>query len=275
MKTLSYTVGEIKQVIKESSNEFKAKLGKNVETDNRRNNDKSYKESEKRTKDYDGGLKDSDRKLPKRTDANMTLMDYNPVTEPDSSYKKKVNAQIEGYSSELEKKNKSKKNANFDGNEEIKKDMRDSRDIKMKERENLESSGLVARELPKSNFKKNTLSENRNMAKRLIFKHTKFLNENNMLEKIPDEYKVDGQRIYTKDGYGNEYIVECTQNSMGVVETNVVGYQNKDLVNERVDRMFELMRYDNVEKSEERNYHTNVNEGKTFNDLMNKVRGIL
>ena len=45
--------------------------------------------------------------------------------------------------------------------------------------------------------------------KRLIFKKTTFVNESQMLSRIPEEYKVDGQKIYMKDCKGNEYIVEC------------------------------------------------------------------
>lgn len=280
MEILSYNVGELRRLLRESSEaykktgEFKPVIGANVETDNKKNADKSYKDSKKRAKDYDGGLKDNPKRsdLPQRMDSNKGLIDYNPVTEPSKEYKERVGAQIEGYTSKMEKDNKSEKNASFDGNEKIRKQMEDARDKSNKEMEDIERSGLVGRTLSKDNFKKNTLSENKKMAKKLTFKHTRFLNESHMLSKIPEEYKVDGQKIYTKDGYGNEYIVECEQNSMGVVETNIVGYQNKDLVNEQVDRMFELMHYDTFKNKDERNFHTNLNENSAFSNLMDKVR---
>ena len=42
-------VGNFRQQIKESANEFNAKLGAGVESSNKKNNDKSYKESTKKT----------------------------------------------------------------------------------------------------------------------------------------------------------------------------------------------------------------------------------
>ena len=45
----SFSIKELKQMINESSNEFKAKLGKDVEKDNKSNSDKAYKETKKRT----------------------------------------------------------------------------------------------------------------------------------------------------------------------------------------------------------------------------------
>ena len=106
MNTVCYKVGDLRQMVRESANEFKAKIGSNVESENKRNNEKSYKESEKRAKDYDGGLKDLKiGELSDKTDNNQTTLDYNPSIEPDKEYKKKVDAQAKGYTSELEEKN--------------------------------------------------------------------------------------------------------------------------------------------------------------------------
>jgi hypothetical protein len=46
-----------------------------------------------------------------------------------------------------------------------------------------------------------------------------------------------------KDMVGNEYIVECEKSSTGFIETNIKSYSNKELVNEQVGRIFELMEY--------------------------------
>ena len=106
MNTVCYKVGDLRQMVRESANEFKAKIGSDVESENKRNNEKSYKESEKKVKDYDGGLKDPKRgELTDKTDNNHTTLDYNPSIEPDKEYKKKVEAQAKGYTSELEEKN--------------------------------------------------------------------------------------------------------------------------------------------------------------------------
>ena len=91
MAQIKINVGELRKLLRESSTEFKAKLGQNVEADNKRNNEKSYKEAEKRAKDYDGGLGEVKKdELPEKYDANRTTLDYNPRTEPDKEYKDKV-----------------------------------------------------------------------------------------------------------------------------------------------------------------------------------------
>lgn len=276
MKTLSYKVGDLKRVIKESSNEFKAKLGPNVKEENERNNGESYKESEKRAKDYDGGLKEPEKKeIPPRADGNGTMFDLNPRTKPTKEYEDKVKAQMKGFTSDLEKKNGIKKaGATFDEDGKLLKNFEDARDERNKEKEDLASAGLVGRVLydkDKNKFKKNTLSENMK-TKRLIFKNTRFLNEAQMFDRIPEEYKVDGQKIYMKDGYENEYLVECEKNEMGVIETNIVSYSNKNLMNEQVDRIFDLFLYNEKTQKDERNYHTNLNENEEFKNLMDTVR---
>lgn len=272
MDTLSYNVGDLKRFIKESSNEFKARLGSNVESENKRNSEKSYKDAEKRVKDFDGGLTEPKKgKLADKLDGNRTTLEYNPITEPDKDYKDKVKAQAQGYTSKAEKENGIEKaGATFDDEGKIYNNFTDARDKRNKEKEKLASSGLQAREYPKESFKKNNLSEN--MTKRLIFKHTRFLNESNMLQRIPEEYKVDGQKIYMKDGFENEYLVECVKNVNGSVETNIVSYVNKNLVNEQVDRIFGLMTYDTKEEKNERNFHTKINESEQFQKLMNITR---
>ena len=276
MKTLSYNVGELRRVIKESSNEFKAKLGPNVESENKRNNGKSYKDSEERAKKYDGGLTEPKKKeIPPKVDGNATMFDLNPRTETSDQYKKDQEARMKGYTSKLEAENDIKKaGATFDDDGKLLKNFEDARDERNKEKEDIASSGLVGRVLydkDKNKFKENTLTE-KMKAKRLIFKNTRFLNENQMFDRIPEEYKVDGQKIYMKDGYENEYLVECEKNEMGVIETNIVSYNNKNIMNEQVDRIFDLFQYNDKEEKAERNYHTNINEDKEFKDLMDVVR---
>ena len=97
-----YKVEELKKIIRESQNEFKPKLGASVESDNKRNSDKFYKETTKNVKDYDGGLTDKKPKTDKGfKDFNRTLLGLNPVSEPSKQYKDRVRAQVKGYNSEL------------------------------------------------------------------------------------------------------------------------------------------------------------------------------
>lgn len=277
MKTLSYNVGELRRVIKESSNEFKAKLGPNVERDNKKNNRESYNKSKERAKDFDGGLEEPKKKeIPPRTDGNATMFDLNPVTEPSKEYQEDQEARMKGYTTKMEEDNGIKKaGATFDSDGKLLKNYQDARDARNKEKEDIESSGLVGRVMydkDKNKFKKNTLCKENMKAKRLIFKNTRFMNESQMFDRIPEEYKVDGQKIFMKDGYENEYLVECEKNEMGVIETNIVSYNNKNIMNEQVDRIFDLFQYNDKEEKAERNYHTNINEDKEFKDLMDVVR---
>ena len=82
MEQISYKVGALKKLIAESAQEFEAKLGPGVKSDNKRNNEKSYKDAEKAAKDFDGGLTPEKKgELPAKEDYNKTTLDYNPRTE--------------------------------------------------------------------------------------------------------------------------------------------------------------------------------------------------
>ena len=113
-------------------------------------------------------------------------------------------------------------------------------------------------------------------AKRLEFKHTKFLNEDQMLTRIPEEYKKDGQKIYMKDCIGNEYIVECTKSEMtGFVETNVVGFSNERMLNEQKSRMEELFNYQSSKDYAPSTYAERINENDSFQEMMDLSRSLI
>ena len=130
MTHYSYTVGELKKLIAESSQEFKPVLGPNVERDNKKNNEESYKETEKKAKDYDGGLKEPKKeKLQDKVDGNRTTLEYNPDIEPSKEYKEKVEAQAKGYTSKLEQDNGNERGGvEMDDDGRILKQFTDARD---------------------------------------------------------------------------------------------------------------------------------------------------
>lgn len=242
MEQRTFLVKDLKRMISEAKSEFNPMLGVNVENDNKKNNEQAYKDAEKKAKDFDGGLKEPKKeKLADKTDANRTTLDYNPRTEPDKNFKDKVKAQAKGYTSTMEEKNGIEKAAEFDDDSRIFNQLTKSGDKLTKEKEDLAHSGLVSKNLPKE--EKNAMYETTLKPKRLVFKHTKFINESYMLSRIPEEYKKVGQIIHMKDMVGNEYIVECEKSSTGFIETNIKSYSNKELVNEQVGRIFELMDY--------------------------------
>ena len=213
------------------------------------------------------------KEIPAKVDRNATMLDLHPVEEPSKEYKDRVESQVKGYTSTMEEKNDIKKGgATFDDDGKLYDHFKKQTEERDKEKEDLEASGLAARVIydkDPDKFKKHNLIKKGNLsekmkAKRLIFKNTRFLNESQMFDRIPEEYKVDGQKIYMKDGFENEYIVECEKNEMGVIETNIVSYNNKHTMNEQVDRIFDLFLYDDKSKKAERNYHSNLNENEEF-----------
>ena len=49
---LTYKVSDLKALISESSNEFKAKIGDGVESEDKKNNGKAYTDAKKRAKEF-------------------------------------------------------------------------------------------------------------------------------------------------------------------------------------------------------------------------------
>lgn len=164
MKTVAFSVKELKGLIQESSNEFKAKLGPGVKSGNETNNGKAYKDAEKRAKDYDGGLADSIEVAKydktKEGDDNRTTLDYE-VDNVDQKYKDRIKAQAEGYTSVAEKENGIEKQGDFEGNKNIFKGITDDADAWKEKMVNARASGLAARTYDKEKtFKHGDLYEN-------------------------------------------------------------------------------------------------------------------
>lgn len=278
MSTIVYKVGELKQLIRESTNEFSPVKGPNVDTDNKRNNEKSYKDAEKAAKDFDGGLRPEKKgTLPDKVDGNRTTLDYNPRTTPDQSFRDKVDAQSKGYTSKLEKDNGIEKGgAEFDKEGKIAKTFKDANDKAIEVKHALATSGIQGHNMKDENPKKKTMYESAPKAKRLLFKHTKFLNEGQMLTRIPEEYKVDGQKIFMKDCAGNEYIVECSKSEKtGIVETNVVGFKNEKLLDEQISRMEQLFNYKHETEFAPSTPKERVEESQSFQNMMDLARDLI
>lgn len=272
-KEIVMNMGDLRRLISESSkNEFKPVIGDNVEKNNKSNSEKTYKETEKKIKNYDGGVKEDKKTLSSKTDYNRTTLDYTPRTEPDKSYKEKVEAQVKGYTSKMEQENGIEKNAEFDENGKILKQFKDSSNKMNDEKNEIAHSGLQARELPKP--KSNTLYEGKYLVpKKLTFKRKEFLNESHMLSIIPEAYKIDGQRIYMVDSSENEYLVECIKNEdTGLIETEVVSFRNQRLMNEQIERINQLFNYKHNTTSGRSTLKTNLNENEQFKNIMDKVR---
>ena len=301
---LTFTVEAIKQLVSESSNEFKAVLGTGVESGNKSNNGKAYADAKKRAKDYDGGLKDEknwargDAKYEKPLDGNKTTLDYDLDGEISEETKDRIEAQAEGFTSTLEKKNGIQKDGDREDNKKIYDAIKDAGQEMHKAEEVGKASGLAARyvkdqykdafkanEMYESkeghdmrnlieNFKKNTempasvIKEERTL-KTVYFKKTAFLNESHMLSRIPDEFKQEGAQFKMKDRNENEYIVEWRNN-----RGNVLKHFDKGAVNESLSKFKKLSEYEVSDSRTERSYR--INEGESaFADTLEKARRII
>lgn len=281
-KNKVYKLSEFCQVLRESQ-EFGAKKGETVDSEDKKNNDKAVKDILKQTKEYDGGIQDKPQKRedPRDTDTEYTRGDtlhYRYRFEPNEKHKADVKAQAEGFASDTNKKNSKIKDENkgldFEGNEEYYNDSKEDFE-KMADRNYAErASGLKTREKIKLNKDLNNALKDKGIfkeskkMKRLHFNKTVFLNEEHMLKKIPDDMKINGNKFYMKDSVGNEYLVECVKDKVidDVIHTNVIDYVNKEKLNETFNRMKELYDY---KSSNER---TNVNENKMVGKMISESK---
>lgn len=290
----TFKVSDLKRLIAESSTEFKPVLGPNVESKNKSINDKAYSDAKKIAKDYDGGLENigGERAKYEKLDANRTTLDYEPENVSDD-YKKRVKAQAQGYTSELEKNNGIDKAADFSDNEKIFNAIKKSgKEIHDNEKE-MKKSGLQGREWDDDIFDKdeiyeskeafdmrrminklsgldsmpNPLNETKNI-KTVYFKKTEFLTEGHMISRIPDEFKTEGEIFKMKDKNGNEYLVEW-RNNKGVIKehTNTQGFS------ESLSRIKDLYSYSSTDT--QTTMKSRMNEDDNFNSTLDKARKII
>lgn len=266
-----YTLSEFCKVLKESQ-EFKARKGKNVESEDKKNNEKAVNDILKQGKKFDGGLSDKKKKENPRdiTDYNKTTLDNDFAYEPSKEYKDRVKAQVHGFPSAENEKNSKIEEENdsldFEGNKDFYKQNAEKRKKVANARQTDKHAGLKSHNLPKETFKDNTLytNESRKM-KRLNFSKTVFLNEAEMIKKIPDDMKIDGNKFYMKDAVGNEYLVECVKDKAinDIIHTKVVDYRNKEKIDETFKRMKELYGFKSSTGTQ--------NSGKFENGMVGKM----
>ena len=287
MAIKSFKVGELNKLISESSNEFKAKMGSSVESENKKNNDKAYKEATKRAKDFDGGLgKEVGEEKPnyEKIDGNKTTLSYN-VNNASKEYVDRVRAQADGYTSTLEKENGIEKTGDFSDNDKIYQAIKKNADDMNAYRKIEKTRGLTAHNMPDETFDepdmfnpsnarnendkvtKKVKQQNENKVKTVIFKKTEFLTEGHMLSRIPEEFKNEGTTFKMKDKTGNEYLIEWSDN-----RANIIDHKNKNGLNESLNRMKQLFNYkpaDNVQLSTS---SARLNENNNYRGFVEKIR---
>lgn len=270
MKERIYTIDELKTLIRESSNDFKAKVADGVNSTNKKENDATYENSKKKVKNFDGGGEEikNNRKLSDKVDGNKTTLDYALDGEISDEYKERVKAQAEGYTSTLEKKNGIEKIGDF--SDKSYKQFKKAGEEMAKNKVDAKKAGLTARELPKSAFEKENLYKESKKISVLNFKSTTFLNESHMVSRIPDEYKLDGKRFKVKDAGANEFIVEWNEG-----EAKILSYENKQKLNESIEKFHKLTGYNSKSQFKNSTSQSRLNEGNEFNKILNKARTII
>lgn len=278
-----YSISELRTILKEEKNEFSPKYGKgyNAKTEDNQN-EKAVKDITTQTKEFDGGMHDTAKRKenPEEiVDKNKTTLDYNYDYEPSETYKERVKSQVHGYSSKSEednsKKEDFKKDGDFDGNKKFYDDRSKVRKDSSEEEQEYKHAGLKAHNLPKETYKDKTLFTESRKMKRLHFKNTVFLNEEQMLKRIPDDYKIDGNKFLMKDSKGNEYLVECKKDSLceSYIHTNVLAHNcGKQIMEESLSKFNHLCNYSSSDynKSTEQ-----LEEAKKYEDMLNITRKLV
>ena len=265
MKTRTYKVSDLRKFIKESANEFKPVMGKNVESDNKKINDKAYNDISKETKAYDGGARNADKKIkyPNTDNLGMQDLEYNNMN---PRFKKDNLSRLKGYTSaDAETKHKNDPKGNEDFNEID--GMDDNHKAYKKGKMTAKEIGLTSRMINKKDFENQTNSIFENKIVKIKFKNTEFITENHMLSKVPDDFKIEGKRFTMVDKVGNEYLVEWHN------DDDDVKVLNETKVNKEKNRIHELFSYKSGESKTTNDMR--LNEENKISDILNKTRKLI
>lgn len=272
-----YTLSELREALKKSTQEFEPKLGDGVTSGNKTNNGKAMKDIEKSVKDYDGGVKQVRRTFDKPFDRNKTTIDLNfNETKPGKEWEERTKANAYGYPS-VKNMETSDVNENesldYDGNKEfyddrkkIQKELNAEVDFKV-------TAGIAGNDKRDAKEIKEPTNESKTL-KRLHFKKTTFINESDMLSRVPEDYKVDGNRFFMKDATGTEYMIECkVDKEFNYPKLIVKGKLNENREKSQIDRMKQLFGYNSSD------YFTSadksIESGSSLHENIQTSKGVL
>jgi len=289
LKEKRYTLSELNAVLAESTKqEFKPRIGdgtNKVNNENKKNNEEAVNDIVKETGKYNPKTTEKRTANDENTrDMNGKTTDYRFVNDPGDEWKERNKALVHGFASKDNEENSDapESGADFEGNKKIYDDFKKLSDEREEDREAGKAAGLKTREeIKKSKNKADAIKsktgyvgESKNM-KRLYFKNTQFLSESHMINKIPDDYKYDGNKFIMKDSLGTEYIVECSIDSeYNNVEFNVINKYNKQELKEQLDRMKSLYNYDRSDNSKEKVMESRNAGTSSFAEDLERVRNL-
>lgn len=263
------------------ANEGKPKIDPKIIRDDAKNNTEATEDILKKTAEYNdvGEIK---RNTPPENpvDGNKTTLDANYTVEPSQDYKDRVKAQVEGYPSVANKKTsdvKENDSLDYEGNKKFYNDREEISKEREKEMAQLRQSGLTAQHLDPKKFERDTVytKSNESKMKRLTFKST-FLNEADVLKRIPEDYRKDGNRFIMEDQEGTQYVIECKADTVvkNFIHTNVEGIFNERKLQEEKNRMMHLAGYKHSDMKCTPGRAGRLNEDTQFGRMMDVMRKI-
>lgn len=243
-----YTVSELLNLNEEqqSKSEFQPKFGDGVNR-NSKDNEKAVKSILQNAQSLDNDSRKD--KIERKTeiefrDYNKTTLDANFEYEPSKEWKERVK--------KLATVGTEKDIADCydtDGNQkfyDVRKQYSEERsEMDKNERE----KGIVGRN--NTDHKAKDYSDktgfvnesNTKPTKRLKFKNTIFLDESQVLARVPEDYKVDENRFYMQDKNGTDYLVECKADPFGCIHMSVENRINKTEIKEELSKIKRLSNY--------------------------------
>lgn len=281
LEAKTYTFSELMGIISESS-ESKPVVGKNVWKDNSQNNVKAVKDIMKQTEDY------NDVKTQKRSTNPENIVDYNKTTldvdfayEPSKEYKERVKAQVEGYpsvqnkkESDIEEENKS---LDFEGNKNFYEKNAEKQKEVSKKKADVKHAGLKSHNLPKDDFEDKNIFTNENKKMKRLTYNKQFLSEAQVLKKIPDDYKFDGNKFIMADNTNVQYVIECKKDALveEFIHTNIVKIINPNKINEEMARIKELSNYNSGSYNMQSTTKTRKMEDNKLSENLNRVKELM
>lgn len=279
---------DLDRILKEESskNEFKAVVGPKVDSENSKNNKKAVNDIMNDVKKNDGSSSTEKRHTDPENvkDYNRTTLDAQFKYEPSKDYTDRVKAQVHGFPSveneklhEKEKQDEKNGSLEYDTNKEFYDDRKSKMKDISKAMGQLKHAGLKGRELPDDLYKSGTLfntNENKERKmKRLIFKHTKFLSEEAVMNRIPSEYRAKEGRFYMQDCTGTDYLCECKINpQLGISEVSIISRRNLNEEKEQLKKMKELYSYKSSDYSGDSTASERLTEDKNLSKMLGLVR---
>lgn len=278
-ETVTYGFKQFMQIVEAGRADIK--IDPKIIRDDAKNNTEATSEILKQTAAYNDVGEIKRNTTPENpVDGNKTTLDANYTVEPSQDYKDRVKAQVEGYPSVANKKTsdvKENDSLDYEGNKKFYNDREEISAQREKEMAQLRQSGLTAQHLDPKKFERDTVytktNENKQMIPRLTFKST-FINEADVLKKIPEDYRKDGKRFMMEDQEGTQYVIECKADTIikNFVHPQVVGVFNEKKLQEQKDRMMQLAGYRYSDAKTSLSRKGRINEDAEFGNLLKSVK---